>query len=134
MEKQFDLRIVTPDRMFYSDKAESLVINTTEGEMGILAHALPMVTVLKPGVMRICRDGRWMEAANSDGFVSVMRDGVTILAQSCVWPHEVDADSVDKEIDALHDKERKAKSVYEYKMTKAQLEVQFAKLRIKKGR
>ena len=131
--KPFRLEIVTPDREFFSDEAESLIINTPSGEMGILYHTLPLVTVLKSGVMKICRDGRWMEAVNSDGFVAVMPDKVTVLTQSCEWPHEMDLDKVRGEIDELQDKERKAKSAYEYKMAKAQLAAQFAKLKIKKG-
>ncbi len=132
MSNTFQLNIVTPDRAFFSGAVESLVINTPDGEMGILCHALPMVTVLKSGILRICQDGRWMEAVNSDGFVSIMRDKVTVLSQSCEWPYEIDIQRVDQEITVLHDKEKKAKSVYEYKMAKAQLAAQFAKLRIKR--
>lgn len=131
MENLFMLRIVTPDREFFAGEVQSLVLDTPTGEMGILYHTLPMVTILEPGVLRICRNGRWMEAANGEGFVSVLSDGVTVLTQSCEWPHEVDLDAVDKQIDVLRDKERKAKSQYEYKMAKAQLAVQFAKLKIK---
>lgn len=129
--KTFQLDIVTPDRNFFSDEVESLVINTVNGEMGILYHTLPLVTVLKAGIMRIRRNGRLMEAVASDGFVTVMRDRVTVLTQSCDWPYEIDADKIDREIEELHDRERKAKSAYEYKMAKAQLEVQFAKLKLK---
>lgn len=133
MRKVFQLQIVTPDRVFYAGEAESLIVNTPTGEMGILYHTLPLVAVLKAGIMRICKNERWMQAVNSDGFVSVMRDKVTVLTQSCDWPYEIDAEQVGKEIDKLSDKEKKAKSLYEYKMAKAQLAAQFAKLKINKN-
>lgn len=130
-EKSFKLNIVTPEREFFSGEVQSLVVNTVSGEMGILYRTLPLVTVLQSGIMKIRRNGRWMEAANSYGFVSVLKDGVTVLTQSCEWPHEIDADIIDKEICELQERERKAKSAYEYKMAKAQLAAQFAKLKLK---
>ncbi len=131
MEKNFKLNIVTPDREFFSGEVQSLIINTVSGEMGILYQTLPLVTVLQAGVMKIKRNGRWMEAANSDGFISVFKDGVTVLTQSCEWPHEIDADAIGREILQLHERERKAKSIYEYKTAKARLAAQFAKLKLK---
>ncbi len=130
MEKSFMLNIVTPDREFFSGNIESLIINTPSGEAGILYHTLPMVTVLKSGTIKMKRNGRWMEAVNSDGFVSVTREKVTVLSQNCEWPHETDSERGEESRD-MGDEERKAKSIYEYKTAKAQLAAQFAKLKIK---
>ena len=132
MEKPFQLNIVTPDRAFFSGDVQSLVVNTTSGEMGILYHTLPLVAVLKAGRMRIKKNGRWMEAIGSAGFVSVMRDKVTVLTQSCVWPYETENEESNEH--ALSDDERKAASMHEYKMAKAQLSAQFAKLQNKNRR
>lgn len=131
MKKSFLLEIVTPDRMFYTGEAESLILNTPTGKMGILCHTLPLVSVLSAGIIRIGRNERWMEAVNSEGFISVMYDRVTVLTQSCAWPYEIDDRLQELEIEKLDEKERKAKSLYEYKVAKAQLAVRFAHLRIK---
>lgn len=131
MAKTFRLNIITPNREFFSGDAESLVINTPDGERGILCNALPAIIVLKSGVLRICCKGRRMEAANSDGFLYIMPNTVTVLAETCVWPHEVDAYELNEEINKIKESEQKAKSVYEYKLVKAQLAAQFAKLKIK---
>ncbi|MDE6398228.1 MAG: ATP synthase F1 subunit epsilon [Clostridiales bacterium] len=132
MEKSFSLRIVTPDRAFFSGEVESLVIDTPTGEMGILYHTLPMVTILQAGVLRIRRNGRWMEVTNSDGFVTVLREGVTVLTRSCEWPYEAH-NGTKENSDRIGDSSRKAKSQYEYKMAKAQLAAQFARLKNKDG-
>ena len=42
----FDLKIITPDRVFYSGKASFLELNTVEGEIGIYKNHIPMTTVL----------------------------------------------------------------------------------------
>lgn len=132
MEKRFSLRIVTPDRAFFSGEVESLVIDTPTGEMGILYHTLPMVVILQAGTLRIRRNGRWMEATNSDGFVTVLREGVTVLTYSCEWPHE-EQNGMRENVDRIDDSSRKARSQYEYKMAKAQLAAQFARLKNKDG-
>lgn len=130
MNKLFNLEIYTPERTFFEGQVESLVINTHSGEMGILHHTLPLVTTLQSGVMRILQNGKWMEAANSLGFVEVTKDTVTVLTDSAAWPHEIDISAVSEEIDELDERKRKAKSLEEYKMAKAQLAIQFAKLKI----
>lgn len=131
MAKLFHLDIVTPDRDFFKGEVESLVINTPTGEMGILYHTLPLVTILESGVIRILQSDKWMEAATSDGFVRVDTDRVTIMANLCEWPYEINANKVNEEIMDLSDRMKKSQSLREYKLAKAQLAIQFAKLKIK---
>ncbi len=129
-EKTFRLRIITPDRDFFSGEVEMLTVNAIDGERGIMRHTLPFVTAIKAGVLRIKQRGRDMEAINSDGIVTVSGGEVTVLTLSCEWPYEVDEERTRMEILELRDKERNSKSVYEYKMAKAQLAAQFAKLKL----
>ena len=133
MDKEFALKIVTPDREFFSGAAESLTIRTPTGSMGILYHTLPLVAVLSPGVLRIRRNGRWMEAVNADGFVTVLQEGVTVLTQACEWPHELSDQAENGGTCEWNDDERRDRSQYEYKTAKAKMTAQFVKLG-KKGR
>ena len=41
-EKSFQLRIVTPDRIFYEGEVSMVEFNTTEGEIGVLPGHIPM--------------------------------------------------------------------------------------------
>ncbi len=131
MDNKFILNIVTPYREFFSDEVESVTVNTINGEMGILSHALPIITVLKSGVIRIVQNGRTMEAAASDGIVTVTRDKVTVLTRLCAWPHE--AEELDELVASESSESRKKSQAYEYKLAKAQLAAQFAKLKNKHG-
>ncbi|MDR2201827.1 MAG: ATP synthase F1 subunit epsilon [Clostridiales bacterium] len=130
--RTFNLEIHTPERVFFSGGAESLTVNAESGEMGVLYHTLPLVTILVGGVTRIKQDGKWMEAACGEGFMAVTKEKTSIFTESAFWPHEVDPDAVNGEIDGLDEKKRKAASLAEYRMAKAQLAIQFAKLKIKK--
>lgn len=89
--KSFRLKIISPDRVFYDDDAEMVEMRTTEGEMGVLKGHIPMTVIMVPGVLRIKGEaGKTREAALHSGFAKVMQDHVTILAESCEWPEEID--------------------------------------------
>ena len=84
----FDLKIITPDRVFYSGKASFLELNTVEGEIGIYKNHIPMTTVLEPGIAE--EGGNKKEAALHTGFMEILGDRITILAEIAEWPDEID--------------------------------------------
>jgi len=86
------LEIVTPDRSFFSDDVEMVVVRTTEGDMGFLYDHEPLVAPLAVGAVRIKQDGKFRAAACSGGFVSVDEDVATIITDSAEWAHEIDVD------------------------------------------
>ena len=87
----FDLKIITPDRVFYSGKASFLELNTVEGEIGIYKDHIPMTTVLEPGIATITEEGgNKKEAALHTGFMEILGDRITILAEIAEWPDEID--------------------------------------------
>ena len=87
----FDLKIITPDRVFYSGKASFLELNTVEGEIGIYKNHIPMTTVLEPGIATITEEGgNKKEAALHTGFMEISGDRITILAEIAEWPDEID--------------------------------------------
>lgn len=87
----FDLKIITPDRVFYSGKASFLELNTVEGEIGIYKNHIPMTTVLEPGIATITEEGgNKKEAALHTGFMEILGDRITILAEIAEWSDEID--------------------------------------------
>ena len=87
----FDLKIITPDRVFYSGKASFLELNTVEGEIGIYKNHIPMTTVLEPGIATITEEGgNKKEAALHTGFMEILGDRITILTEIAEWPDEID--------------------------------------------
>ena len=88
--KKFELKIITPDRMFYEGCAEMVEFNTTEGEIGIYKNHIPMTVIIKPGVLTITDGEEKKEAALHAGFAEILQDKVTILAEVIEWPDEID--------------------------------------------
>ncbi len=89
-EKMFKLRIIAPDRVFYEGDASFLELVTSEGEVGIYKNHIPMTMVLVPGIARITEADGVKVAALHSGFVEVLQDQITVLAEIAEWPDEID--------------------------------------------
>ncbi len=88
--RDFTLRIITPERVFYEGRAKMVEFNTTEGQIGVLPGHIPMTVVVLPGVLTIHERGEEKWAALHSGFVEILPDRVTILAEVVEWPYEID--------------------------------------------
>lgn len=88
--RNFTLKIITPDRIFYEAEVSMVEFNTVEGEVGIYKDHIPMTMILAPGILTITREGEILEAALHAGFVEVLQEKVTILAEIIEWPSEID--------------------------------------------
>ncbi len=86
----FLLEIVTPERKVFAEQVDMVSVKGIEGEMGILAHHLPLVTPLKVAPIIIKQDKEDSYIAVSGGFVEVRKDKVVILAESAEFPVEID--------------------------------------------
>lgn len=89
-EKNFKLKIIAPDRVFYEGEASFLELVTSEGEVGIYKNHIPMTMVLVPGIVRITEGDEVKVAALHSGFVEVLQESITILAEIAEWPDEID--------------------------------------------
>ena len=59
--------------------------------MGVYPNHIPVTAIIAPGVLRIHENGDVKEAALMSGFIQILQDSVTILAESVEWPEEIDA-------------------------------------------
>ena len=88
--RNFDLEIITPDRVFYQGQASMIEFNTTEGEIGVYKDHIPLTVIIKPGVLTITAEEEKTKAALHSGFATIMQDKVTILAEVIEWGDEID--------------------------------------------
>lgn len=127
-EKTFNLQIISPTRIFFDGDVDMVEMKTTEGEIGVLAGHIPLTAILQPGVVRIKQADGTKEAALHDGFVEIRKDKVTVLAESCEWPDEIDLSRAEE---ARERAERRIKSgKKEVDMLRAELALKKALTRI----
>lgn len=106
--KKFQLEVISPERVFYTGDVEMVELTTTEGDIGIYADHIPLTTIVAPGVLTITESSdNLKEAAVLEGFMEITPEKVTILAQSCEWPEEID---INRAMEAKARAERRLKS------------------------
>jgi F-type H+-transporting ATPase subunit epsilon len=84
------LEVVTAERMVFSDDVNMIIAWGTEGQLGILPHHAPLMTMLQPGDLLIRKDNEEEYLAISGGFLEVRPDKVVILADACERAEEID--------------------------------------------
>ena len=84
------LEIVTPERLAYSDTVDSVVLPGSEGELGVLPHHAPLVSMLGVGELRIRKGGSEESFAIVGGFLQVLPDKVVVMAETADMASEID--------------------------------------------
>ena len=84
------LEIVTAERVVYSEEVSALVAPGGAGELGILPGHAPLLTTLRPGEIRVTQNGEESYMAVSGGFMEVIGDKVTVLADTAEHADEID--------------------------------------------
>jgi F-type H+-transporting ATPase subunit epsilon len=82
--------IVTAERLVFSEDADIVIVPGIEGEMGILPHHAPIMTMINPGEVLIRKGAEEYYLAVSGGFLEVKPDHVTILADAAERADEID--------------------------------------------
>ena len=109
-----------------------------EGELGILPHHAPLLTMLQPGEIRIVVEGQEEYMVISGGFLEVLANTVTILADTAERADEIDEERAQEAVQraqerltgqlAAQDLERALASI-----RRAQARVQVARRRRSRG-
>src|SRR5512144_2521678 len=84
------LEIVTPERLAYSDTVDSVQLPGVEGELGVLPHHAPLVSMLGVGELRIRKSGAEESFAIVGGFLQVRPDRVVVMAETADMASEID--------------------------------------------
>jgi F-type H+-transporting ATPase subunit epsilon len=98
------VRLVTPDRILVDQTADAVEVPAKSGYIEVLYGHAPLLAELAPGEV-ILHGGRG-EAGDrfsvARGFVEVLPERVTILAESAMKPAEIDTAAAQKELDLGH--------------------------------
>lgn len=86
----FKLKIVTPRGIYKETDVEMLNLRTTAGQIGILAHHLPLAAAIEISEMNYIQNNQRYTFAVAGGFVYVGEDDTTIIANAIESPEEID--------------------------------------------
>lgn len=130
MAMTFYLEIVTPDRNFFSGDVEMLIVKTPEGEMGVLGGHVPMVVAIAIGPIKIKKDGEWLEAFLSEGFMEIKQEKTIVLADTAEWPDEIDINRARAAEERARERLQRQLSQVEYIRSQAALQRAVSRLKV----
>jgi F-type H+-transporting ATPase subunit epsilon len=88
--------IVTAERVVLSEEGvDRLIVPGIEGELGVLPLHAPLLTTIKPGVLRVVKGEEETTMAITGGFIEVRENQVTILADAAERGEEIDVARVE---------------------------------------
>jgi F-type H+-transporting ATPase subunit epsilon len=88
---KYPLRVVSVERSLFEGDVEYMIANGADGELGVLARHAPLMTILKPGPLRIQEvyAGPEQVLFVGGGFLEVLPDRVTVLADVAEHAEEI---------------------------------------------
>jgi F-type H+-transporting ATPase subunit epsilon len=90
------LEIVTPERLAFAGDVDEVIVPGSEGELGILPHHAPLISLLGHGVLRLKRGGDEEVFAIFGGFLQVRPDRVVVLAETADLASEIDLERAER--------------------------------------
>ncbi|MBM4462125.1 MAG: F0F1 ATP synthase subunit epsilon [Chloroflexi bacterium] len=84
------LEIVTAERMTYSGEVDIVIAPGAAGQLAILPHHAPLMTMLEPGELCIRKGGEESFIAITGGFLEVLDNRVVILADAAERAEDID--------------------------------------------
>jgi len=134
-DKKIQFKITTPEREVYNELVDQVTIPTREGEITVLPEHIPLVAILVPGELVIKKDKEEVSLAVSSGFIEVLPDKVTILADTAELAEELDEEAIEKARQhALDLQKEKRFDAEEYAALAAQIERELVRLKVARKR
>jgi F-type H+-transporting ATPase subunit epsilon len=95
---KYPLRVVSVERSLFEGEVEFIIANGADGELGVLARHAPLMTILKPGPLRIQETFGGTEEVLfvGGGFLEVLPDRVTVLADVAEHANEISVDRAEE--------------------------------------
>jgi len=97
MEDNFNIEIISPEKIIFSGKAKMVTLPSYEGDMGILKNHISIITFLRPGVIKVQIDeGNIKEFFVQDGSIEYFNDALVILSASAISVKDLTKDFMEE--------------------------------------
>ena len=98
MEDTYKIEIISPEKVIFSDEnVQEVVLPSYEGEMGILKDHIPIISFLRPGIVKIIK---LPENVNSflvqDGIIEFNNNNLTILSTKIINIKNLNKEKIDQ--------------------------------------
>ena len=91
----FHLEIITPDKPFFSEDIDRVIVKSSTGDLAVLKNRAPLFAILKAGKIRISNENKEIAAKIDSGYLNINDDNnTTIVTNSAQWLSDPDASDI----------------------------------------
>jgi len=94
MSNEFKVEIISPDRSILKTDTNLVIIPSFEGEMGILRDHIPLITFLRPGLIKIGEEEK-KKYFVEDGTIEFLDNNLLILTSTAKELSSLDKNSIE---------------------------------------
>jgi len=96
MEDNFKLEIISPEKIIFLDNVTMVTLPSYEGDMSVLKHHISIITFLRPGIIKIQKNGvNFEEFFVQDGTIEYFNDNLVALSASAINVKNVSQEFLD---------------------------------------
>jgi len=110
MADKLHFALVSPERELFNGEVDHVVVPGSEGEFGVMPNHAPVMSVIKPGALRVINDGAERLIFVNGGFADVTPDGLTVLAEEAIDLGDIDAAELEQQLKSAQEDLRDANS------------------------
>jgi F-type H+-transporting ATPase subunit epsilon len=122
--------IMTPDRIFWNDQAEEIILPTNTGQMGVLTNHAPLITALDIGVTLIRSKMEWIPVALMGGFALIKQNQVTILVNEAESAKQIELEKAQlafeeakTKLEQVEGEKQRVEATFQFKRARARYQV-----------
>ncbi len=129
MADSVEFELVSPERLLLSKSVEMVVVPGSEGDFGVLPRHAPLISTIRPGIIRVYEGGQVIDQIFvAGGFAEVTGTRCTVLAEEALPVADIDRAAVEKGMSDIRDDLQDAKNDDEREAIQHKLAVAEAKL------
>jgi F-type H+-transporting ATPase subunit epsilon len=131
MADKLQLEVITPEKVSLRETVDEAILPAVGGELGILPEHAPLISQLSTGVMTYRQGNDKKQLHISGGFVEVLPDRISVLADIAEKPEEIDTERARKARERAE--KRLSANSEDIDLSRAQLKLQRAQTRLQLG-
>ncbi len=110
MADKLSFALVSPERELFHGEVDHVVVPGSEGEFGVSPNHAPVMSMIKPGALRVMNDGAERRIFVNGGFADVTPEGLSVLAEEAIDLADIDPVQFEQQLKNAQDDARDAAS------------------------
>jgi len=123
------LKILTPEKNFFSGAVKQIIFSTPEGRIGIMNGHAPMVASVAEGIMEILVENEWKTASTGQGFGEIVYGQAEFYVDTAEWADEIDSVRAKESLERAEQRIHSNISRIDYLRTQAAMSRALARLK-----